>query len=130
MLKETAYMTRLFSLIPFIYGIALFNIGGWMTIWLHFKCCREGEEKHHIKIFSHQIARYRDKAGPPCKQVNHTHIHLKVTIRVSVCMRVLFSLIIFLPDPRGAGLHEAFQISSVRTSVRTYVRTSVRPSPH
>ena len=32
----------------------------------------------------------------------------------------------FLPDPRGAGLHEAFQISSVRP----YVRTSVRLSPH
>ena len=29
----------------------------------------------------------------------------------------------FLPDPRGAGLHEAFQFSSVRTYVRTYVRT-------
>ena len=33
--------------------------------------------------------------------------------------------LIFLPDPRGDGLHEAFQISSVRTSVRTYVRPSV-----
>ena len=31
---------------------------------------------------------------------------------------------IFLPDPRGAGLDEAFQISSVRTSVRPSVRTS------
>ena len=28
-----------------------------------------------------------------------------------------------LPDPRGAGLHEAFQISSVRPSVRTSVST-------
>ena len=27
----------------------------------------------------------------------------------------------FLPDPRGAGLHEAFQFSFVRPSVRTYV---------
>ena len=32
---------------------------------------------------------------------------------------------IFLPDPRGAGLHEGFQISSVRASVRPSVRTYV-----
>ena len=32
----------------------------------------------------------------------------------------------FLPDPRGDGLHEAFQISSARTYVRTYVRPYVR----
>ena len=31
--------------------------------------------------------------------------------------------LVFLPDPRGAGLHEAFQISSVRPSVRPSVRT-------
>ena len=30
----------------------------------------------------------------------------------------------FLPDPRGASLHEAFQFSSVRPSVRLYIRTS------
>ena len=34
----------------------------------------------------------------------------------------------YLPDPRGAGLHEAFQFSSVRPSVRTSVRTSVSNS--
>ena len=28
---------------------------------------------------------------------------------------------LWLPDPRGAGLHEAFQFSSVRPYVRTYV---------
>ena len=32
----------------------------------------------------------------------------------------------FLPDPRGAGLHEAFQILSVRPSVRASVRASIR----
>ena len=38
-----------------------------------------------------------------------------IYIYISVCP--LF--ILFLPDPRGAGLHEAFQISSVRPYVRT-----------
>ena len=32
----------------------------------------------------------------------------------------------FLPDPRGAGLHLAFQFSYVRTFVRTFVRSFVR----
>ena len=36
-----------------------------------------------------------------------------------------FKATLFLPDPRGAGLHEAFQISSVHTYVRPYFRTSV-----
>ena len=33
---------------------------------------------------------------------------------------------LFLPDPRGDGLHEAFQILSVRTYVRTSVRLHIR----
>jgi hypothetical protein len=41
-------------------------------------------------------------------------------------LEVLRSLdFVFLPDPRGAGLAQAFQISSVRP----YVRPSVRPTP-
>ena len=34
----------------------------------------------------------------------------------------------YLPDPRRAGLEQAFQFSYVRTSVRSYVCTFVRPS--
>ena len=39
------------------------------------------------------------------------------------CLLWDFFVFVLLPDPRGAGLALAFQISSVRT----YVRTSVRP---
>ena len=42
---------------------------------------------------------------------------------------VLFMYVIgLLPDPRGAGLEQAFQFSYVCTYVRMYVRTYVRTS--
>ena len=44
---------------------------------------------------------------------------------VSLNVKYFMYYMIFLPDPRGAGLHEAFQISSVRPYVRTYVRPYV-----
>ena len=43
----------------------------------------------------------------------------------NVCFFTFLKWNSFWPDPRGAGLHEAFQILSVRTSVRPYVPTYV-----
>ena len=45
-------------------------------------------------------------------------------------MTILIGLVLLssLPDPRGAGLEQAFQFSYVRLYVRPYVRPHIRTS--